>query len=90
MGWAMQFRKYLGHRVLIETVKGEQFLGELTGEDKWFLYLEDVDFTTKDDSRHLRAATVHKARIALVFDMGEVEAELTKGGVSHERVGSWP
>lgn len=70
----MQFRKFLGHRVLIETPKGEQFLGELTGEDPWFLYLEDVDYTTKENSEHLSAVTIHKKRISLVLDLGEVEA----------------
>jgi len=69
----MQFRKFLGHRVLLETPKGEQFLGELTGEDPWFLYLEDVDYTTKENSEHLSAISINKKRVALILDLGEVE-----------------
>lgn len=74
MGYSLQFRKFLGHKVLIETARREQFIGVLAGEDKGFLYLENVEYTTKEDSEHLRAATVHKARISLVFDLGSGEA----------------
>ena len=78
MGYSLQFRKFLGHKVLIETARREQFIGVLAGEDRWFLYLENVEYTTKENSEHLSAATVHKARISLVFDLGP--GEVATGG----------
>jgi len=51
----------------------------------WFLYVENADFTTKENSEHLRAIALHKKRISLLLDLGEVESEFS----TKTQTGDW-
>lgn len=76
MGYGMQFRKFLGHKVLIHTKKGEKITGMLTGEDPWFLYVENALYSSKQDTREVRALSLHKRGLSLLIDLEEGEGNL--------------
>ena len=75
MGWAHQFRRFLGHRVMIETKAGEKITGELAGEDPWFIFVERAQISTKQDTREVRALSLHKKRLSLLIDLGGIHNE---------------
>jgi len=75
MGYPVQFRKLLGHKVLIEHRKQDKsFVGTLVGEDKWFIFLEGVKIVNGGQPSEAPFVALHKSKIGLLRKLEEGEA----------------
>jgi len=72
MGFPTQFRKLLGHKVLIEHRKQDKsFVGTLVGEDRWFLFLEDVKIVNNGQASKTPFLAVHKSKVGIIRELKE-------------------
>jgi hypothetical protein len=67
MGYPYQFRKLLGKRVIVEHRRRDiVIVGELTGEDRWFLYIEKAKIVRDGQARDAGTVVLHKSYVGFL------------------------